>query len=467
MYQSSLMLLTELKVRRFGKMVTMLRRIGGGGLLKLFVSEGGFGQTVGEEGVRTSCGAGGSLVRRLSGATAVLLAPSSLNGADKLVDRLAGFDAQVGDMAHTASFPNAKGAETFSTSYSQNGLHQSPHATITPTALSGPKTPASPIGPKGPQYSVTSNFSTKLHCIMPAALQAINPCADKLVHGLANVRPVDTQAGATAVSNFEEREVYASTPVAAMHDSPTRLTWADQASSGEFIPKEALDLEEEGGSETSECRTRSKLATGQKTYSPVQLQKSRFPAICKVTVQPTAATVAIQPHMQRADPIGGGALPHSHTVSPLGSRGTGPLVNPPQIMSAIDGQEDNLASVSILVGQTSEGAHPNLCAAHEKAKGHAALPTDHTDCTATITSRFNMLASSSSVGYNVPSQHEGLISPSVGVACPSVKVGCSDTAHPPTPNVALKVQVPSNVDQVQPLQPTPIPKLVSTFEKIS
>ncbi|KAA8519133.1 hypothetical protein F0562_013393 [Nyssa sinensis] len=50
---------------------------------------------------------------------------------------------------------------------------------------------------------------------------------------------------ATAVSNFEDGEVYASTPVAAMPDSPARLTWADQASSGEFIPKEALDLEEE------------------------------------------------------------------------------------------------------------------------------------------------------------------------------------------------------------------------------
>ncbi|KAA8538282.1 hypothetical protein F0562_027895 [Nyssa sinensis] len=32
-----------------------------------------------------------------------------------------------------------------------------------------------------------------------------------------------------------------------MRDSPSRLTWADQANSGEFIPKEALDLEEEYG----------------------------------------------------------------------------------------------------------------------------------------------------------------------------------------------------------------------------
>ncbi|KAA8542878.1 hypothetical protein F0562_024030 [Nyssa sinensis] len=183
-----------------------------------------------------------------------------------------------------------------------------------------------------------------------------------------------------------------------MPDSPARLTWTDQASSGEFIPKEALDLEEEyggfsvnseflfgqgnhfpevsinggyntGGSETDECRTRSKLATGKKPYSAVQPQQSRFPAISKVTIQPPATTVAIQPHTQWAD---------------------------------------------------------------------------HTDYTATVTSKFNTLASSSSVGNTVPSQHEGLISPSAGVACLSIIVGCSDTAHPPTPNVAVQAQAPSN-----------------------
>ncbi|KAA8531333.1 hypothetical protein F0562_006042 [Nyssa sinensis] len=172
--------------------------------------------------------------------------------------------------------------------------------------------------------------------------------------------------GATTVSNFEDGEVYASTPVAVMPDSPARLTWADQASSGEFIPKEALDLEEEyggfsvnsefifgqdnhfpevsinegyntGGSKTGECRTRSKLATGKKPYSAVQPQQSRFLAIRKVTVQPPATTVAIQPHTQKADPVGGGALPHTHIVSSLGPRGTGPLVNPPQILLATDG----------------------------------------------------------------------------------------------------------------------------------
>ncbi|KAA8538280.1 hypothetical protein F0562_027897 [Nyssa sinensis] len=156
-----------------------------------------------------------------------------------------------------------------------------------------------------------------------------------------------------------------------------------------------------GGSETGECRTRSKLAAGKKLYLAVQPQQSWFPAIRKVTVQPPATTVAIQSNTQRADPIG-------------------------------DGKEDNLAGVSILVGQTSEGAHPNLYTAHGKAKGHAALPTDHTDYTAIVTSKFNTLASSSSVGNTVPSQHEA----------------------------------PSNVDQVQPLQPAPIPKLVSTCGKI-
>ncbi|KAA8524184.1 hypothetical protein F0562_010385 [Nyssa sinensis] len=39
--------------------------------------------------------------------------------------------------------------------------------------------------------------------------------------------------------------MYTSPPV--VRDSPSRLTWADQANIGEFIPKEALDLEEEYG----------------------------------------------------------------------------------------------------------------------------------------------------------------------------------------------------------------------------
>ncbi|KAA8550025.1 hypothetical protein F0562_001709 [Nyssa sinensis] len=41
--------------------------------------------------------------------------------------------------------------------------------------------------------------------------------------------------------------MHTSTPVAAIRDSPLRLTWADQAHSGEFIPKKALDLEEKYG----------------------------------------------------------------------------------------------------------------------------------------------------------------------------------------------------------------------------
>ncbi|KAA8529749.1 hypothetical protein F0562_034151 [Nyssa sinensis] len=189
--------------------------------------------------------------------------------------------------------------------------------------------------------------------------------------------------GATAVSNFEDEEVNASTLVAAMHDSLARLTWVDQASSGEFIPKEALDLEEEYGG----FSINSEFLFGQDNHFP------------EVSIN------------------GGYNMGGSETV-----------------------------------GQTSEGAHPNLCAAHGKAK-RACCSTDHTDCTATITSKFNTLASSLSVGNTVPSQHEGLISPSAGVACPSIIAGCFDTAHPPTPNVAIQVQAPSNVDQVQPLQP--------------
>ncbi|KAA8544607.1 hypothetical protein F0562_022622 [Nyssa sinensis] len=197
--------------------------------------------------------------------------------------------------------------------------------------------------------------------------------------------------------------------------SDSHAQGATTASSGEFIPKEALDLEEEYGG----FSVNSEFLFGQDNH---------FPEVS----------------------INGGYNTGGFETGP---RGTGPLVNPPQILLATDGQEDNLAGVSILVGQTIEGADPNLCAAHGKAKGHAALPTDHTDYTATVTSKFNTLASSSSVGNTVPSQHERLISPSAGVACPSIIVGCSDTAHPPTPNVAIQAQAPYNVDQVQPLQP--------------
>ncbi|KAA8538862.1 hypothetical protein F0562_025554 [Nyssa sinensis] len=137
-------------------------------------------------------------------------------------------------------------------------------------------------------------------------------------HGVSTTHLQDS----TAIRNFEDEEVHASTSVAVLHNSPSRLTWAEQASSGEFIPKEALDLEEEyggfsvnsdflidsvnqyteevinGGSNTDgaergECCTCSKPATVKKCKHSNQAQQSRSSAAVQVTVQPTALSETI------------------------------------------------------------------------------------------------------------------------------------------------------------------------------
>ncbi|KAA8517832.1 hypothetical protein F0562_015303 [Nyssa sinensis] len=296
-------------------------------------------------------------------------------------------------------FNDPHGAKNVSHSMQDSELvSKVPHQTVTTSATHGGSvSPESKVRP--PSHATINGLQVAKQHESQGTSAAASFNGSHLnkydhAHGVS-----DSQAqGATAVSNFENGEVYASTLVVAMPDSPTRLTRADQASSGEFIPKVALDLEEEyggflvnseflfgqdnhfpkvsinggyntGGFETGECRTRSKLATGKKPYTAVQPQQSRFPAIRKVTVQPPATTVAIQTHTQRAD---------------------------------------------------------------------------HTDCTATVTSKFNTLASSSSMGNTVPHQHEGLISPSAGVACPLIIIDCSDTAYPLTPNIAIQAQAPSN-----------------------
>ncbi|KAA8525790.1 hypothetical protein F0562_007645 [Nyssa sinensis] len=56
-----------------------------------------------------------------------------------------------------------------------------------------------------------------------------------------------THSPEVTTNDFEDGEVFTNNPVVAARDSPSRLTWADQASSGEFIPQEALELEEEYG----------------------------------------------------------------------------------------------------------------------------------------------------------------------------------------------------------------------------
>ncbi|KAA8517417.1 hypothetical protein F0562_017710 [Nyssa sinensis] len=301
-----------------------------------------------------------------------------------------------------AVFNDPHGAKNVSHSMQDSDLvSKVPHQTVTTSATHGGSvSPEFKVPESSPPSHATVNGlqAAKQHKSQGiSATASFNGSLLNKYHHAHRVSDSPAQ-GATAVSNFEDGEVYASTPVAAMPDSPARLTWADQASSGEFIPKEALDLEEEyggfsvnseflfsqdnhfpevsinggyntGGSETGECHIRSRLVTGKKPYSVVQPQQSRFPAIRRVTVQPPATTIAIQPHTQSAD---------------------------------------------------------------------------HIDCTVTVTSKFNMLASSSSVGNTVPSQHEGLISPFAGVACSSIIIGYSDTAHPPTPNVVIQAQAPSN-----------------------
>ncbi|KAA8550024.1 hypothetical protein F0562_001708 [Nyssa sinensis] len=173
------------------------------------------------------------------------------------------------------------------------------------------------------------------------------------------------------------------------------------------------------------------------------------------------------------------------------------------------GQADNLAGASITAAQTSEGAHPNPYTSHGKAKGHDPLATNITCCglqhlslailkgakcasahlsypphhytnaesrkaqaptgctTVTVTTQHNTLTSPSSMGNTVASQHDGLISPSIGVACPSAKVGYSDTACPSTPNVTFQGQAPFTADTFQQLLPVPLASPVSIVGKTS
>ncbi|KAA8550037.1 hypothetical protein F0562_001721 [Nyssa sinensis] len=225
-----------------------------------------------------------------------------------------------------------------------------------------------------------------------------------------------------------------------MHDSPSRLSWADQANSGEFIPKEALDLEEEyggffvnsnflfgsdnhftdesinggsnvGGSGKAKWRTRSKPTNGYKAYPSVQ-QQSQFPIAQAINVQHFTPSVAIQVHTQSADTSGGGAIPYTPIASVLGPKGDGPLVNPPQIQPVIGSQVNNFVGSSKTVGQNRQGTHSNPYAVHGKAKGHALLTTNNTYCAVTVNAHSNTLASPSSMGNTIGCQNED---PQVGV----------------------------------------------------
>ncbi|KAA8517824.1 hypothetical protein F0562_015311 [Nyssa sinensis] len=128
--------------------------------------------------------------------------------------------------------------------------------------------------------------------------------------------------------------------------------------SDNHFPEELIN----GGSNTSgaekgECHTRSKPASSKKSNPFDQAQQSRFPAAPKVSIQPTAPSKTIQPITQRAAPIGGGALSHTHPASSIGPRGIGPLVTLPQITPTKVGQEGQQAKAT--VQPASPFAQPN------------------------------------------------------------------------------------------------------------
>ncbi|KAA8534653.1 hypothetical protein F0562_032170 [Nyssa sinensis] len=231
--------------------------------------------------------------------------------------------------------------------------------------------------------SATTTFNGSLtnkyhHSQKVATIAKVNGSHINKYHHAHGVSATHIQYPA-AIRNFEDGEVYASTPIAALHNSPSRLTWADQASSEEFIPKEALDLEEEyggfsvnsdfliesvnqsteegvnrgsntGGAKQGEFCTRSKPATIKKCNPSNQAQQSRSSTAAKVTVQPTTPTETIQSITQHAAPTGGGTLTHSHYASSIGLRGLGdqilsqklrllihflPDMDPPLLLKAI------------------------------------------------------------------------------------------------------------------------------------
>ncbi|KAA8524191.1 hypothetical protein F0562_010378 [Nyssa sinensis] len=338
-------------------------------------------------------------------------------------------------------------------------------------------------------------------------------------HQSQGVSATTTFNGPTAIRNFEDGEVYASTPIAAMHDSPSRLTLADQASSGEFIPKEALDLEEEyggfsvnsdflidsvnqytkeiinggsntGGAEKGKCCTLSKPVTIKKFNPSNQAQQSRSPTASKVTVQPTASLETIQSITQHAAPTGGGTLTHSHSASSIGLSGTGRLATIPKITPTVADQERHIATqraaptgggtltLSHLVsslelkGTGPLASLPEITPAVVGQEGRltdAPITVGHSSdvnsCAVTVNPQFTTLAPPSSMDKISASQHDGRVSPSTRVACPSAEISYPDTAYASTPNIFLQGQAPSTADIDQPLLPVPIARSDSTVGK--
>ncbi|KAA8546949.1 hypothetical protein F0562_003378 [Nyssa sinensis] len=96
---------------------------------------------------------------------------------------------------------------------------------------------------KEPTCSLHAKVPQPLFCQEPNHLPSTMVVAQ---NDLPNV-VFATRSPEVTANDFEDGEVFTNTPVVVESDSPSRLTWAGRASSGEFIPQEALELEEEYG----------------------------------------------------------------------------------------------------------------------------------------------------------------------------------------------------------------------------
>ncbi|KAA8542891.1 hypothetical protein F0562_024043 [Nyssa sinensis] len=146
---------------------------------------------------------------------------------------------------------------------------------------------------------------------------------------------------------------------------------------------------------------------------------------------------------QRAALIGGGTLTHSHPASSIELRGTGPIASLPEIAPTVVNQEGRLTDAPITIGHSS---NVNSCAV-------------------TVKPQFTTLASPSSMDKIDASQHDGRVSPSARVACPSAKFSYPNTACASTPNISLQSQALSTTDIDQPPLLAPIARFDSTVGK--
>ncbi|KAA8514756.1 hypothetical protein F0562_017935 [Nyssa sinensis] len=236
--------------------------------------------------------------------------------------------------------------------------------------------------------SLTNKYHPSQKVVTIATINGSNINKSHHAHGVSATHLQDS----TAIRNFEDEEVYASTPVATLHNSPSRLTWAKQVSSGEFIPKEALHLEEEYGGfsvnsdfliDSINQYTEEVINGGSNTDGPEK---------------------------------GGGTLTHSHLASSKDLRGTGPLASLLDITPVIVGQEERFTDASVAVGHSRE----------------------IDSCAVTVNPQFTTQESPSRMDKIGASQQDGRVSPFAKVACPSAKTNSPVTVYASTPNISLQ-----------------------------